>query len=124
MRCRSREFMCSVYIAHIRPFLEFSSFVWNTGYVGDCKLLEFVQRRWTKHVDVKYWDHLSSLNLFSVKGRLLRADLIKYFKIFNGLSAISPPDFFFSVVSRHLYPWSSVQVFQVACLHRGTPEIF
>ena len=66
--------------------------------MGDCKLLEFVQRRWIKHVDclmdVEYKDRLSSLNLFSVKGRLLRADLIKYFKIFNGVSVISPSDLF------------------------------
>ena len=90
--------MCSIYIAHIRPLLEYSSPVWNTGFVGDSKLLESVQRRWTKHLDgmndMEYATRLRSLNLYSVKGRLLRADLIKYFKIFNGLSVINPSDLF------------------------------
>ena len=49
--CRSREFMLSLYITHIRPLIEFSSCVWNTGYVGDLKLLESVQRRWTRHIE-------------------------------------------------------------------------
>ena len=96
--CRSREFMLNVYVAHIRPLLEFSSPVWNTGFVGDGKLLESVQRRWTKKVwgleHLDYASRLESLSLYSVRGRLLRADLIKYFKIFNGLSAISPVDLF------------------------------
>ena len=35
---------------YIRPFLEFSSPVWNTGFVGDSRLLESVLRRWTKKV--------------------------------------------------------------------------
>ena len=96
--CRSEEFMLSVYVAHIRPLLEFSSPVWNTGFVGDSKLLESVLRRWTKKVwgmeHLSYADRLRGLNLYSVKGRLLRADLIKCFKIFNRLSPISPTDLF------------------------------
>jgi hypothetical protein len=50
-RCRSREFMMSLYVAHVRPLLEFGSCVWNTGFVGDQKLLEGVQRRWAKQID-------------------------------------------------------------------------
>jgi hypothetical protein len=97
-RCRGPEFMVSLYVAHIRPLLEFSSCVWHTGYVGDLRLLESVQRRWTKSVaglrDVDYGDRLRILDLFSVKGRLIRADLIKVWKIFNGQSALKPEDVF------------------------------
>ena len=96
--CRSAVFMMSIYKAHIRPLLEFSSAVWNTGYVGDVKLLERVQRRWTRAVDglggMSYADRLSVLDLYSVKGRLLRADLMKVWKMFNGLSAVSPGEIF------------------------------
>ena len=96
--CRSREFMITLYIAHIRPLLEFSSCVWNSGYVGDLKLLEGVQRRWTKQIqeldELPYWERLRTLDLYSVKGRLLRYDIIKYWKIFHNQCSISPEDIF------------------------------
>ena len=57
-----------------------------------------MQRRWTKRIDaldeMSYSDRLSELNLYSVKGRLLRADLIKYWKIFHGKCCIDPEDLF------------------------------
>ena len=103
--CRSDEFMRGAFVAHIRLLLEFSSSVWNTGYLGDSELLESVQRRWTKHVDgisdLEYGDRLRRLNLYSVKGRLLRADLIKYYKIFNGLSVIFPRELFVMPPASH-----------------------
>ena len=96
--CRSREFMVTLFISHIRPLLEFSSCVWNVGYVMDSVLLERVQRRWTKKIDgledLPYESRLRELNLYSIKGRLLRADLIKYWKIFHSKSVICPEDIF------------------------------
>ncbi|KAK3886186.1 hypothetical protein Pcinc_009646 [Petrolisthes cinctipes] len=80
--CRSSDFMVTILKSHIRPVLEFVSTVWNTGYLGDLRLLESVQRRWTKLIDgladLSYTNRLKALNLYSVQGRLLRADLIKY----------------------------------------------
>ena len=96
--CRDLEFMMPIFIAHIRPSIEFGSTVWNTGYLGDLKLLESVQRGWTKKIwgleDMSYECRLRHLNLFSVKGRLLRADIIKCWKIFHGKCSISPLDIF------------------------------
>ena len=96
--CRSPEFMLFLLTTHIRPLLEYCSCVWNTGYAQDLKLLECVQRRWTKRINglrsLSYEDRLRALNLYSVQGRLLRADLIQYWKIFNGKSCISPNDLF------------------------------
>ena len=43
---------------------------------------------------MSYDQRLKSLNLYSVKGRLLRADLIKCWKIFNGMSPIIPTHLF------------------------------
>ena len=84
--------------SHIRPLLEFSSPVWNTGFVADLRALEQVQRRWTREIDgmegLSYSERLIRLNLFSVRGRLLRADLILCWKIFHGLSSIRPSDLF------------------------------
>lgn len=83
---------------HIRPIIEYASCLWNTGYQGDLHLLESIQRRWTKQIesvrDLEYGDWLCALNLFSVKGRLIRADLIQYWKIFNGKSHIAATELF------------------------------
>ena len=66
-------------------------------------MLESVQRRWTRSVEatqgMDYGARLKSLGLFSIKGRLLRADLIKYWKVLcsgdpdvglSGLFRLSP----------------------------------
>ena len=96
--CRSPEFMTAILISDIRPVLDFCSSLWNLGYLGDLKLIESVQRRWTKQIrgleNFSYRERLKELNLYSVKGRLLRCDLILCFKIFNNLSVIQPNDLF------------------------------
>jgi len=85
--CRTPEFMVTLWVSHIRPLLDFASPVWNVGYLGDLAKMEALQRRWTREVrglaGVEYPHRLRRLGLFSVKGRLLRADLIKVWKAFN-----------------------------------------
>ena len=96
--CRAREFMVPIYISHIRPILEFGSSVWNLGYVEDTRLLENIQRRWTKKIldleNLPYSQRLEILDLYSVKGRLLRADIIKCWKIFHGKCGVDPDELF------------------------------
>ena len=96
--CRKPEFMLFLLTTHIRPIIEYCSCIWNTGYQGDLILLESVQRRWTKQIEsvknLEYSDRLRELNLYSVRGRLIRADLIQYWKIFNGKSHITASDLF------------------------------
>ena len=96
--CRSVEFMKTLLASHLRPLLEFASPVWNTGYLGDLRLLESVQRRWTKQIigmaNIPYSDRLKALNLYSIKGRLIRADLIKCWKIFHGKCGLKPRNMF------------------------------
>lgn len=96
--CRSADFMMVLLISDIRPLTDFSSQLWNLGYIGDLKQIESVQRRWTKQVsglgELPYVDRLKKLKLFSVCGRLLRCDLIYCYKIFHGLSVITPSDLF------------------------------
>lgn len=96
--CRTPSFMKSLLISDIRPLLDFASPVWNTGFQGDFRLLESVQRRWTKQVlnmsNLSYQERLLNLNLFSIKGRLIRSDLIMCYKIFHDLSIIKPLDLF------------------------------
>lgn len=83
--CRSPSFMVALFISHIRPMLDYCSSVYGLGYVCDMRRLESVQRRWTKRVEgfgeLDYSIRLKRLNLFSIKGRILRKDLINYWKI-------------------------------------------
>ena len=85
--CRDPDFMVQLYVSHIRPLLEYCSTVWNLGYVGDLQKLEAVQRRWTKQItglyETEYSERLRKLNLYSIRGRLLRIDLIKMWKVFH-----------------------------------------
>ena len=96
--CRSPSFMLNILTIHLRPVLEYASPLWNTGYVGDQILLENVQRRWTKNVEglqnMSYCDRLAHLDLFSVQGRLWRADMLLCWKIFHGESKIRPEHLF------------------------------
>ena len=86
--CRSEKFMMTLYTSHIRPIMDYCSCVWYTGYVGDTRLLERVQKRWTREVqglrEMNYADRLKRLDLFSVQGRFLRRDLIKMWQIMTG----------------------------------------
>ena len=92
------SYMLTLHCTHIRPIIESSCVIWNTGYLGDIQLLEGVQRRWTKEISgfahLNYGTRLRNLKLYSVHGRLLRADLIKVWKIFYGMSPIRPSDLF------------------------------
>ena len=67
------------------------------GQIG-LRLMEGIQHRWTKqitgHSEMSYGDRLQALNLYSLKGRLHRADLIQCWKILNGQSCIQPEDLF------------------------------
>ena len=89
LRCtvnRNASFMVPLYISHIRPLIEYCSSVWNLGYLGDVRRLESVQRGWTRQIagleGLDYVARLKRLDLFSISGRLLRADLIKIWQDF------------------------------------------
>ena len=95
---RDEKFLMNIYTSHIRPQMEYASGLWNTGYLGDLRLLERVQRRWTRAVEgmelLEYDERLRRLGLFSFQGRLLRSDLILVWKIFNERCAIEVNDVF------------------------------
>ena len=66
--------------------------------MGDVKLLERIQGRWTKAVsgmeELPYDERLNKLKLYSFKGRLVRVDMILMWKIFNEKIAIKIHDLF------------------------------
>ena len=79
--------MLTLFVAHVRPLIDYCSCLWNVGYLGDVRRLESLQRRWTREVDglrgLDYEGRLRECGLYSVWGRLLRLDLIKIWKAFN-----------------------------------------
>ena len=48
---RSQSFMLSIFISQVRPKMEYTSCLWHTEYIGDIKVLESVQRRWTRAIE-------------------------------------------------------------------------
>ena len=96
--CRSKDFMLNLYVSHIRPKIDYACAVWNLGYIGDSKSLERLQRRWTRGImgfeGLPYSERLRQLDLYSVKGRLLRYDLILVWKIVNGECGIKFDELF------------------------------
>ena len=96
--CRDRNFLLNLYVTYIRPQLEYASTLWNTGYLGDCRLLERIQRRWTRQIegleDLPNELRIKELDLYSIYGRLLRAELIQVWKIFHGKCALRAEDLF------------------------------
>ena len=92
-------FLLPVFTTHVRPLVEYAFSVWNLGYVGNTRQLESVQRRWAKAMhgleDLDYSHRLQTLNSTnSVKGRLIRHNLIKYWQIFHDEVQISCDEVF------------------------------
>ena len=84
--------MKNVFITHVRPLLEFSSSLWNSGFLQDLSSIESVQRKWTKRIytlsELSYNERLQHLGMYSMKGRLVRQDLIQIWKIMHGKSPL------------------------------------
>jgi ribonucleases P/MRP protein subunit RPP40 len=83
----------------VRPHLEYAAPIWNpnSSGIGKSQQIENIQRRATRTQDLKrfsYQDRLYLLNLPSLENRRSRGDLIKFFKIMNGINDVewhNPP---------------------------------
>lgn len=83
-----------LYLAHVRPLLEYSSEIWNPitkGLAGD---IERVQRKATRFIlrsSLPYEDRLKELNLLSLEQRRLFKDNILFFKGIHNLTTLDVP---------------------------------
>ena len=73
----------------IRPHLDYASSVWCPHKMGDIKNVEKVQKRATKLIielkNLPYTERLKRLNLYTLKYRRLRGDMIELFKIIHNI---------------------------------------
>ena len=108
----------TIFIAYIRPILEFSSVIWNPTEIYLIDLLENVQRSFTKNIPslsaLSYRERLQKLNLESLEIRRLYFDLIYYHKILKNLTPLNPDHVFMIYHSNPSSRSSSLQ------LHRPT----
>lgn len=77
------------YLVYIRPLLEYATPVFNPFYLKDIRLIESVQRSFSRRIpglgNLPYSERLKRLNLDMLQLRRLRADLILCYQIIHGL---------------------------------------
>ena len=82
----------TLYCALVRSNIEYCSVVWSPYTKRNIEKVEKVQRRATKFIlktEDNYETRLKKLNLMSLKNRRFLADVIFWYKAFNGLCKIN-----------------------------------
>lgn len=89
---KNAKLLTQAFVTYVRPILEFSSIVWSPYLLKDIKLIEKVQKRFTKKIcskNLTYFERLKFLNLKSLEERRLQIDLIETFKFLHQIHSIS-----------------------------------
>ncbi len=91
------EIFRPLYLALMRPILEYGQQASSPYLRRDIALMERIQRLATRMVkgirELPYEDRLRRLNIFSLERRPLRGDLILAYNIFHGHPDLSRADF-------------------------------
>jgi ribonuclease P/MRP protein subunit RPP40 len=91
---REAEFLRRLFVAYIRPMLEYASPVWSPLTVSASALLERVQRRYTKRVrgltHLPYDQRLQLLRLETLAQRRTVSDMVLTYKSLRGLTSVLP----------------------------------
>ena len=95
---KDEQTILKLYKSLVRPHLEYAQQFWCPSLQKDMLKLESVQRRATKLIpslrSLPYNNRLKKSNLFSLKYRRLRGDLIELYKIVTNTSALSFEKYF------------------------------
>ncbi len=83
-----------LFVALVRPILEYGNVAWSPRFKKDRKLIERVQRRATKQVpelsNLSYEERLKRLELPTLSYRRARGDMIEVYKYLHGSYQASP----------------------------------
>jgi hypothetical protein len=97
-KCRNRDFLVAMLRVYVLSLFNHCSVLYCPYYLQDIRLLESVQRRFTKRIPgfshKPYFTRLQELGLQTVERHRLEIDLCHCFKIMNGIEKLSFDDFF------------------------------
>ena len=86
---KNKSIMVPLFVAIIRPVLEYGVAVWCPHWKKDRKKIEQIQQQYTKRIDgmhkLSYTERLTILRLPSLEYRRFRGDLIEVYKITHNL---------------------------------------
>ena len=96
--CLNKKMFLNLYLALIRPLLEYCVQVWSPHLQKYIKLIEGVQRRATRLVpelrELPYEERLKELKLTTLEERRVRGDMIETYKIITRKEKVNPDKFF------------------------------
>lgn len=108
----------SLYLALVRPYLDYASSVWSPHHVHLINEIESVQRRATKLVPelrhLTYPERLEKLKITTLRFRRIRGDLIECYKIFHQYSCKN------TILPTHANPRSRNHPLQIIKQHCRT----
>ena len=85
---RDRHIFLKLYKRQVRVHLEYATPAWSPWQVGDCEVLEKVQKRAVNMISGlsgSYEEKLNVLNIEKLSTRRFRADMIETYKILNNI---------------------------------------
>ena len=95
---RDKNIITNLYLALVRPHLEYANVIWHPYLKRQSAAIEKVQKRATRLIpeckNLSYQNRLKMLKLPSLKFRRIRGDLIQTFKILNKLDNVDIDDIF------------------------------
>ena len=95
---KSKEVVMKCYNSLVRPHLEYCVQFWSPYSKQDILLLEKIQKRATKMIPqlshLAYEDRLRELDMFTLRSRRTRGDMIQVFKMFKGIDNLDATKFF------------------------------
>ena len=94
---RGAEGMLILYKSLVRPLLDYCIQVWKPYFEKDLKIMERVQKRFTKVIDgckdKNYIDRLTKLGMTTLEERYIRADMVQVYKILTDRDGVYPEKF-------------------------------